>query len=140
MEGHKELLGLWLSENEGAKFWLSVLTVLKKRGIKDIFVACVDGLTGFPDAIGAVFPKTQIQLCIVHRVRNSLRFVSWKDRPLIAADLKKIYQSITVDEAETELEAFAKTWDSQYPSISQSWRNHWPNLIAFFAYPNEIRK
>ena len=140
MAGQKELLGLWLSENEGAKFWLSVLTELKNRGIKDVFVACVDGLTGFPDAIGAVFPKTQVQLCIVHMVRNSLRFVSWKDRKLIAADLKKIYQSITVDEAEMELEAFAETWDSQYPSISQSWRNHWPNLIAFFDYPNEIRK
>jgi transposase-like protein len=140
MAGQKELLGLWLSENEGAKFWLSVLTELKNRGIKDVFVACVDGLTGFPDAIGAVFPKTQIQLCIVHMVRNSLRFVSWKDRKLIAADLKKIYQSITVDEAEMELEAFARIWDSQYPSISQSWRHHWPNLIAFFDYPNEIRK
>ena len=140
MEGHKELLGLWLSENEGAKFWLSVLTELKNRGIKDVFVACVDGLTGFPDAVATVFPKTQVQLCIVHMVRNSLRFVSWKDRKLIAADLRKIYQSITVDEAEMELDAFAKTWDSQYPSISQSWRNHWPNLIAFFDYPNEIRK
>jgi transposase-like protein len=140
MEGHKELLGLWLSENEGAKFWLSVLTELKNRGIKDVFVACVDGLTGFPDAVATVFPKTQVQLCIVHMVRNSLRFVSWKDRKLIAADLRKIYQSITVDEAEMELDAFAKTWDGQYPSISQSWRNHWPNLIAFFDYPNEIRK
>jgi transposase-like protein len=140
MAGQKELLGLWLSENEGAKFWLSVLTELKNRGIKDIFVACVDGLTGFPDAIGAVFPKTQVQLCIVHKVRNSLRFVSWKDRKLIAADLKKIDQSITVDEAEMELEAFVKTCDSQYPSISQSWRNDWSNLIAFFDYPNEIRK
>ena len=95
MTGQKELLGLWLSENEGAKFWLSVLTELKNRGVKDVFVACVDGLTGFPDAIGAVFPKTQVQLCIVHMVRNSLRFVSWKDRKLIAADLKKIYQSIS---------------------------------------------
>lgn len=146
MAGQKELLGLWLSENEGAKFypeghkWLSVLTELKNRGIKDVFVACVDGLPGFPDAIGAVFPKTQVQLCIVHMVRNSLRFVSWKDRKLIAADLKLIYQSITLEEAEMELETFAKTWDSQYPSISQSWRNHWPNLIAFFDYPSEIRK
>ena len=140
MAGQKELLGLWLSENEGAKFWLSVLTELKNRGIKDVFVACVDGLTGFPDAIGAVFPKTQVQLCIVHMVRNSLRFVSWKDRKLIAADLKKIYQSVTVEEAEMELESFARTWDSHYPSISQSWRNNWPNLIAFFDYPNEIRK
>jgi putative transposase len=140
MAGQKELLGLWLSENEGAKFWLSVLTELKNRGVKDVFVACVDGLTGFPDAIGAVFPKTQVQLWIVHMVRNSLRFVSWKDRKLSEADLKKIYQSITVEEVEMELEIFARTWDSQYPSISQFWRNHWPNQIAFFDYPNEIRK
>jgi putative transposase len=95
---------------------------------------------GFPDAIGAVFPKTQVQLCIVHRVRNSLRFVSWKDRKLIAADLRKIYPSITVDEAQMELDAFARTRDGQYPSISQSWRKHWPNMIAIFDYPNEIRK
>ena len=108
MAGQKELLRLWLSENEGAKFWLSVLTELKNRGIKDVFVACVDGLTGFPDAVATVFPKTQVQLCIVHMVRNSLRFVSWKDRPLIAADLKKIYQSITVDEAEMSLKPLRK--------------------------------
>ena len=129
-----------ISEHEGAKFWLSVLTELKNRGIKDVFVACVDGLTGFPDAIAAVFPKTQVQLCIVHMVRNSLRFVSWKDRKLIVADLKKIYQSITVAEAEQELAVFADAWDSKYPSISQSWRHHWPNLIAFFDYPDAIRK
>jgi transposase-like protein len=106
------------------------LISLKNRGIKDVFVACVDGLTGFPDAIGAVFPKMQLQLCIVHRVRNSSRFVAWKDRQLIATDLKKIYPSITVSEAEKELEAFAEAWDSNYPAISQSWRNHWPNLIV----------
>src|SRR5512137_2730914 len=140
LEGKKELLGMWISENEGAKFWLSVLTELKNRGVKDVFIACVDGLTGFPDAIAAVFPKTQVQLCIVHMVRNSLRFVSWKDRKEVAADLRKIYQSITVDEAEMELDAFAKTLDCQYPSISQPWRNHGPNLIAFFDYPNESRK
>ena len=129
-----------MSENEGAKFWLSVLTELKNRGVKDVFIACVDGLTGFPEAIGAVFPKTQVQLCIVHMVRNSLRFVSWKDRKLIATNLKKIYHSITVSEAEKELEAFAEAWDSKYLSISQSWRNRWPNLIAFFDYPAEIRR
>jgi putative transposase len=140
VHGHKELLGLWMSENEGAKFWLSVLTELKNRGIKDVFVACVDGLTGFPDAIASVFPKTQIQLCIMHMMRNSLAFVSWKDRKAVAAGLKAIYQSITVTEAEQELEAFARQWDKQYPSISASWRRHWLNLIAFFDYPDEIRK
>lgn len=140
LEGKKELLGLWLSENEGAKFWLSVLTELKNRGVKDVFVACVDGLTGFPEAIAAAFPKTQVQLCIVHMVRNSLRFVSWKDRKIVAAGLKKIYQSVTVAEAELELEAFAAQWDGQYPSISRSWRSNWANLIAFFDYPDEIRK
>jgi len=140
IHGHKELLGLWMSENEGAKFWLSVLTELKNRGVKDVFVACVDGLTGFPEAIATVFPKTQVQLCIVHMMRNSLAFVSWKDRKAVAAGLKVIYQSITVTEAEQELEAFALQWDKQYPSISASWRRHWVNLIAFFDYPDEIRK
>lgn len=138
--GHKELLGLWLSDNEGAKFWLSVLTELKNRGVKDVFVACVDGLTGFPEAIATVFPKTQVQLCIVHMMRHSLAFVSWKDRKAIAAGLKTVYQSITVAEAEQELEVFARQWDKQYPSISASWRRHWVNLIAFFDYPDEIRK
>ena len=140
LEGKKELLGLWLSENEGAKFWLSVMTELKNRGVKDVLIACVDGLTGFPEAIATAFPKTQVQLCIVHMVRNSLRFVSWKDRKQVAAGLKKIYQSVIVTEAEQELEAFAEQWDRQYPSISRSWRSHWANLIAFFDYPDEIRK
>lgn len=140
IHGQKELLGLWISENEGAKFWLSVLTELKNRGVKDVFIACVDGLTGFPDAIGAVFPKTQVQLCIVHMMRNSLKFVSWKDRKAVASDLKAIYQSVTVTEAEQELERFAELWDKQYPSISASWRKHWVNLTAFFDYPDEIRK
>ena len=140
LEGKKELLGLWLSENEGAKFWLSVMTELKNRGVKDVFIACVDGLTGFPEAIATAFPKTQVQLCIVHMVRNSLRFVSWKDRKQVAAGLKNIYQSVTVTEAEQELEAFAEQWDRQYPSISRAWRSHWPHLIAFFDYPDEIRK
>ena len=140
LEGKKELLGLWLSENEGAKFWLSVMTELKNRGVKDVLIACVDGLTGFPEAIAAAFPKTQVQLCIVHMVRNSLRFVSWKDRKQVAAGLKKIYQSVTVTEAEQELEAFAEQWDRQYPSISRAWHSHWPHLIAFFDYPDEIRK
>jgi transposase-like protein len=140
LEGEKEVLGLWLAENEGAKFWLSVLTELKTRGVQDIFIACVDGLTGFPDAINAVFPQTKVQLCIVHMVRNSLRFVSWKDRKKVATDLRNIYRSVNVEEAEQELDAFAAGWDGKYPSISQMWRRHWPNLITLFEYPDEIRK
>lgn len=140
LEGQKELLGLWLAETEGAKFWLSILTELQTRGVKDIFIACVDGLSGFPEAINTAFPQTKIQLCIVHMVRNSLRFVSWKDRKAVAGDLKKIYQSVTVDEAEGELESFAKQWDGKYPAIAKSWRKHWPNLITLFDYPDEIRR
>ncbi len=140
MDGHKELLGLWLSENEGAKFWLSVLTELQQRGLKDIFIAAVDGLTGFPEAINTVYPKTKIQLCIVHMVRHSLKFVSWKERKAVAADLRKIYQSVSVEEAEHELAAFAQRWDERFPSISASWRKHWPNLVTLFDYPDDIRK
>ena len=140
LEGQKELLGLWLAETEGAKFWLSILTELQTRGVKDIFIACVDGLSGFPEAINTAFPQAKIQLCIVHMVRNSLRFVSWKDRKQVAGDLKKIYQSVTVDEADGELESFAKQWDGKYPAIAKSWRKHWPNLITLFDYPDEIRR
>lgn len=140
LEGYKELLGLWLAETEGAKFWLSVLTELQNRGVKDMFIAAVDGLSGFPEAINTVYPQTKIQLCIVHMVRNSLKFVTWKDRKAVAADLKKIYKSLTVDEAEQELTAFGKKWDGKYPSIAQSWRRHWPNLITLFDYPDDIRK
>lgn len=139
-DGHKELLGLWIAENEGAKFWLSVLTELQNRGLKDIFIACVDGLKGFPDAIQAAFPKTKIQLCIVHMVRNSLRFVPAKDMKQVAADLKKIYHSTTVAEGEKNLDLFADTWDSKYPNISKSWRKNWVNLITIYDYPDEIRK
>ena len=140
LEGHKELLGLWLAETEGAKFWLSVLTELQSRGLRDIFIAAVDGLSGFPDAINTVYPQTKVQLCIVHMVRNSLKFVSWKDRKAVAADLKKIYRSVTVEEAERELLAFAETWDAKFPTISRSWQRHWPNLITLFDYPDDIRK
>lgn len=140
MEGHKELLGMWLSENEGSKFWLSVLTELQNRGLSDIFIACVDGLKGFPEAINTVYPNTKIQLCIVHMVRNSLRFVPWKDKKQVASDLKKIYSSLTVDEAERELLSFSKKWDKKYAAISKSWETHWPNLITLFDYPDEIRK
>jgi putative transposase len=140
LEGQKELLGLWLAETEGAKFWLSVLTELQQRGVQDIFIAAVDGLSGFPEAINTVYPQSKIQLCIVHMVRNSLKFVSWKDRKAVAADLKKIYGSVTVDEAERELATFAELWDGKYPSISASWQRHWPNLITLFDYPDDIRK
>jgi transposase-like protein len=138
--GEKELLGLWIAETEGAKFWLQVLTELRNRGVSDILVACVDGLTGFPDAIESVFPKAKIQLCIVHMMRNSLNFVAWKARKKVAADLKRIYQPTTVEDAEAELEAFCETWDAKFPSIGMMWRRHWPNLIAIFDYPPEIRK
>lgn len=139
-EGHKELLGLWIAENEGSKFWLSVLTELNQRGVKDLLIACVDGLTGFPEAINAVFPKTKIQLCIVHLVRNSLRYVSYKDMKAVAADLKSIYQSINMEQAESALLAFGEKWDAKYPAISRSWTNHWQNIVTIFAFPQEIRK
>jgi putative transposase len=140
MEGHKELLGLWLSENEGAKFWLNVLTELQNRGVKDILIACVDGLKGFPDAINTAFPETQVQLCIVHMVRNSMKYVPWKDYKAITADLKIIYQSATEEEALQALDEFAERWDEKYPQISRSWRTHWQNLNTLFVYPHDIRK
>ena len=140
LEGLKEVLGLWTAETEGAKFWLQVVTDLKNRGVKDIFIACVDGLKGFPDAIEAVFPQTQVQLCIVHMVRNSLRYVAWKERKAVAADLKAIYQSVTVEEAELELDNFSENWDDKFPYISKSWRNNWENIIPLFNYPQDIRK
>ena len=140
MEGQKELLGLWLAETEGAKFWLSVLTELKNRGLQDILIACVDGLKGFPEAIAAEYPQTKIQLCIVHMVRNSLKYVSWKDYKAITADLKAIYKASTESAALLELERFGEKWDEQYPQISKSWHNHWPNLITLFEYPPDIRR
>lgn len=140
MEGHKELLGLWLSENEGAKFWLNVLTELQNRGVKDILIACVDGLKGFPDAINTAFPETRIQLCIVHMVRNSVKYVPWKDYKPVTTDLKKIYQSATEDEALLALDEFAQNWDGKYPQISRSWRAHWHNLNTLFGYPEDIRR
>jgi transposase-like protein len=140
IEGHKELLGMWISENEGAKFWLSVLTELQNRGVKDILIACVDGLKGFPDAINTVYPDTQIQLCIVHMVRNSLKFVPWKDYKAITSDLKRIYQSITEEDALISLDQFEQRWDSKYPNISRSWRNNWQNISTLFNYPDDIRK
>jgi putative transposase len=140
LAGQKELLGLWITQNESSKFWLSVLTELQNRGVKDIFIACVDGLTGFPDAIETVFPQTQVQLCIVHLVRNSLSYVSYKDRKAVAAQLKTIYGAATEPEAEQALVEFAERWDKQYPTISKSWMNHWNRIIPFFAFPADIRK
>ena len=140
LDGHKDLLGLWISENEGAKFWLNVLTELQNRGVKDILIACVDGLKGFPEAISTAFPQTQIQLCIVHMVRNSMKYVSWKAYRAVTADLKRIYQSTTEEEALLTLDQFADTWDDKYPQISKSWRTHWANLNTLFRYPDDIRK
>lgn len=141
-EGNKDLLGLWLgeAEAEGAKFWLKVLTDLKNRGLKDILIACCDGLKGFPQAIEAVYPQTQVQLCIVHLIRNSLRYVPWKDSKAVAADLKPIYRAATLEEAETALEQFAAKWDEHYPAVSQIWLRHWENIIPIFDYPMEIRR
>ena len=139
-EGKKELLGMWLAENEGAKFWLNVLTELKNRGLQDILIACVDGLKGFPEAINSVYPQTHIQLCIIHMVRNSLKFVSWKDYKGVTAGLKAVYQSPTEEAALMALDAFANAWDGKYPQISKSWRAHWENLNTFFGYPPDIRK
>jgi transposase-like protein len=139
-DGQKELIGMWIAENEGAKFWLSVLTELNQRGVEDILITCVDGLKGFPDAINTVFPQTHIQLCIVHMVRNSLKYVSWKDYKVVTADLKRVYCLATEDEAFLELERFGEVWGSQYPQISKSWRNHWQNLNTLFNYPEDIRR
>jgi len=140
LEGRKELLGMWISENEGAKFWLSVMTDLQNRGMKNMLIACVDGLKGFPEAINATFPKTKIQLCIVHMVRNSMKFVPYKDYKAVTSDLKSIYQSVTEDEALLELDRFSEKWDDKYPQISRSWRANWDNLNTLFSYPADIRK
>lgn len=140
LDGHKEVLGLWIAQTEGAKFWLQVVTELKNRGVQDIFIACVDGLKGFPEAIEAVYPKASVQLCIVHMVRNSLNFVSWKTRKEVAADLRLIYQSATVEEAEQRLSEFEAKWDDRHPPIAQIWRRNWSRIIPFFDYPPEIRK
>ena len=140
LQGNKEVLGLWTGEAEGAKFWLQVLTDLKNRGVADIFITCVDGLTGFPQAIETVFPGAEVQLCIVHQVRASLNYVSWKQRKAVAADLRTIYRASTAEEATCKLEAFAEKWDGAYPTISQMWRRNWEHLTPFFAYPADIRR
>ncbi len=138
--GNKEVLGMWAAHSEGAKFWLHVLTELKNRGVRDIFIGCVDGLKGFPEAMEAVFPATQVQLCLVHMVRHSLSYVGWKERKAVAADLKRIYRAATEAEAEQALRDFEVKWDRKYPSLSKSWRTHWPELITFLKYPEDIRK
>lgn len=140
LEGLKDVLGMWVAETEGAKFWLQVITEIKNRGVKDVFIACVDGLKGFPEAIEAVFPNTQVQLCLVHMVRHSLRYVSWKQRKEVAVDLKSIYSAPTVEQAAASLTAFSAKWDASHPTISKSWRNNWERIIPFFGYPPDIRK
>jgi putative transposase len=140
LNGEKEVLGLWIAQTEGAKFWLQVVTEMKNRGVQDIFIACVDGLKGFPEAIETVYPQTAVQLCIVHLVRNSLNYVSWKMRKQVADDLKRIYQSATVAEAEQKLMEFETQWNDAYPSIAQIWRRNWDRIIPFFDYPPEIRR
>jgi len=140
LQGEKALLGLWISETEGAKFWLAVFTELQSRGVQDGFVACVDGLSGLPEALETVFPHTQVQLCIVHKVRHSLQYVVWKERRQVARDLRAIYGASTLAEAEAALERLGTTWDATYPTISATWRRDWGRLTVFFDYPPEIRK
>jgi putative transposase len=140
LQGHKELLGLWLGQSEGAKFWLACLTDLRNRGLGDIFVACIDGLSGFAEAIHAAYPQTKVQLCIVHLVRAALRYVSTQDSKPVIADLKKIYQAATVVEAEQALDAFSQAWDGKYPTIAKVWRAKWPDIITLFDFPAPIRK
>ena len=140
LEGEKELLGLWVAQTEGSKFWLSVFNELKNRGVQDCFIACVDGLKGLPEAVEAVFPRTQVQLCIVHKLRNSLKYVLWKERKAVARDLRAIYAAATVSEAEQALDRFSAGWDAKYPAIGPSWRADWQRLTVFFNYSPEIRK
>lgn len=140
MQGKKDVLGLWIGETEGAKFWMGIASELKNRGVDDILIACIDGLKGLPEAINAVYPQTHIQLCIVHMIRNSTRFVSYKERKNICADLKLIYSATTEKQGHDALDDFATKWDGKYPMISKSWKSNWANLSEFFAYPPDIRK
>jgi transposase-like protein len=139
-EGQKEVLGLWIAENEGAKFWMGVLTELKNRGVQDILIACMDGLTGFPEAVRSVYPDTRVQLCIVHMVRNSTKFISYKDLKKVCAGLKAVYSANTEAAGRDALEEFGKTWSDKYPMIYKSWDHHWENLCEFYKYPFEIRR
>jgi putative transposase len=140
LDGRKDVLGLWTSPNEGAKFWLQVLTELRNRGVKDVFIACVDGLKGFPQAIETVYPQAQVQLCIVHLVRASLNYVNWKERKAVAQDLKAIYRAGTAEQAQQELAELAARWDGKYPTVSALWQRNWERVTPFFAFPAEIRK
>ena len=140
LDGNKEVLGLWVAKEEGAKFWLKVVTELKNRGVKDMLIACVDGLKGFPEAIESVYPETQVQLCVVHMVRNSLRFVPWKDKKAVVADLKTIYTATNAEVAKESLNAFRTKWDEKYPTIADSWERNWEGLVPFLSYPDYIRK
>jgi putative transposase len=140
LQGLKEVLGMWAAEAEGAKFWMQVVTELKNRGVQDIFIACVDGSKGFPEAIEAVFPQTQVQLCMVHPVRHSLSYVSHKDRKAVADGLKEIYQAVTAAEAERQLAQFEEEWAASYPVIARSWRQNWSRVVPMFSYPEEIRR
>jgi putative transposase len=139
LDGRKDVLGIWTSASEGAKFWLNVLTELRNRGVRDIYLVCVDGLKGFPQAIESIYPKAQVQLCIVHMVRASLNYVSWQDRKKVVMDLKPVYRAATADEAERQLRAFESKWP-KYPAIARLWREHWERVIPFFAFPEEVRK
>ncbi len=139
LEGRKDVLGLWTSATEGAKFWLNVMTELRGRGVRDIYLACVDGLKGFPQAIEAIFPKAKVQLCIVHMVRASMNYVTWQDRKKVVADLKPIYKATTADEAERQLTEFESKW-TKYPAIARLWREQWERVIPFFEFPAEVRK
>ena len=138
ISGERDVLGMWFQETEGAKFWMQVLSELKHRGVRDILICCVDGLTGFPEAIEAVYPKTWVQTCIVHAIRAALRFVPYKDKKKVAADLRKIYTAVDRDHAERELEHFAETWDEKYPMISASWLENWERIVPFLAFPPDV--
>jgi len=140
LEGNKDVLGLWVTDNEGSKFWLKVLTDLKNRGVKDVFIACVDGLKGFPEAIEAAFPEALVQLCIVHMVRQSLNYVPWKQRKAVASDLRPVYTAPTDEAAEMALNEFGVKWDKSYPTITEIWRRNWTHVTPFFSFPAEIRK
>ena len=140
LTGNKQLLGLWIAQTEGAKFWLQVVTELKNRGVQDIFIACVDGLKGFPEAIESVYPQTAVQLCLVHMVRHSLNYVSWKMRKAVAADLRSVYAATTLEAARAALDAFEQQWGSDYPPIVQSWRRNWDRITPFFDYPPEVKR
>ena len=140
LNGQKEVLGIWIGENESASFWLGVCNDLKSRGVEDILIACKDGLTGFTEAINTVFPYTEIQLCIIHQIRNSLKYVSYKEQKVLMADLKKVYQALTIEEAEMAFDEFKDKWGKKHPIIIRSWENNWIELTTYFKYPHEIRR